>query len=199
MVYFNDLCPRKETLMPKLLFARQPLDAKEAGRVRQLAHSTHAPADWRWHAKMIVASWEHQRTTQIATALGCHPQTVRERIAAFDAQGLAGLGVQPGRGCKPRITHQEQSQIVALARRPAPGHLERLSDGTLQAEDETKAAQWTLNALTAAAHAPGIRIERSQVRRILRAEKVRWRHTRSWLTSHDPDFVAKGRRSSPVT
>jgi hypothetical protein len=36
------------------------------------------------------------------------------------------------------------------------------------------------------------------VRRILLAEKVRWRHTRSWLTSHDPDCVAKERRSSPA-
>jgi transposase len=184
--------------MPKLLFARPPLDAKAEQRVRQLARSSHAPGDWSWHAKMIVHSWDHHRTTQIAATLDCHPQTVRERITAFNAHGIAGLGVPPGRGCTPRITQPDRSQIVALARRPAPGHLERQADGTLQAEDETQAAQWTLDALTAAAHALGIHIARSQVRRILLAEKVRWRHRRAWLTSHDPAFVAKGRRSSPA-
>jgi hypothetical protein len=55
-----------------------------------------------------------------------------------------------------------------------------------------------LDAVTAAAHALGVQVERSQIRRILIAEQVRWRHTRSWLTSHDPDFAAKGRRSSPA-
>jgi transposase len=184
--------------MPKLLFARPPLDVQEEHRVRQLAHSTHAPGDWSEHAKMIVASWDHQRTTQIAETLACHAQTVRERIVAFNAHGIAGLGVQSGRGRKPRLTQEERSQIVALARRPAPGHLERQADGTLQAQDETQAAQWTLDALTAAAHTLGIQIQRSQVRRILKAERVRWRHTRSWLSSHDPEFVAKGRRSSPA-
>ena len=32
----------------------------------------------------------------------------------------------------------------------------------------------------------------AQVRRILRAEKVRWRRTRSWATSTDPEFAPKG-------
>ena len=38
----------------------------------------------------------------------------------------------------------------------------------------------------------GIQVGRSQVRRILRAEKVRWRRTRSWATSTDPEFAPKG-------
>ena len=33
---------------------------------------------------------------------------------------------------------------------------------------------------------------RSQVRRILLAEKVRWRRTRSWTASTDPEFAPKG-------
>jgi hypothetical protein len=36
---------------------------------------------------------------------------------------------------------------------------------------------------------------RSQVRRILRAEGVRWRGVRSWAQSTDPHFSLKGRRS----
>jgi hypothetical protein len=34
-------------------------------------------------------------------------------------------------------------------------------------------------------------VGRSQVRRILLAERVRWRRTRSWATSTDPDFAPK--------
>ena len=65
--------------MPKLLAARPPTDGSEEHQVRRLARSAHAPADWVVHAKMIVASWDGLRTNAIAAALGCHPQTVRER------------------------------------------------------------------------------------------------------------------------
>jgi len=41
--------------------------------------------------------------------------------------------------------------------------------------------------------------ERSQIRRIYLREGVRWRHTHSWGTSDDKDFVPKERRSSPTT
>jgi hypothetical protein len=67
------------------------------------------------------------------------------------------------------------------------------------APDQPEApAHWTLDALAQAAQAEGIAIGRSQVRRILLAERVRWRRTRSWATSTDPDFAPKGRRSSPA-
>src|SRR5260221_14519797 len=109
--------------MPKLLQARPALDAREAHQVRKLATSTHAPADWILHAKMIVRSWEGQRTRGIATALQCHPQTVRERLQAFNARGLEGLGMRPGSGRKPGLGEAERSARIALARTPPPGKL----------------------------------------------------------------------------
>jgi sulfite reductase (ferredoxin) len=45
----------------------------------------------------------------------------------------------------------------------------------------------------------GIDIARSQVRRILLAEGVRWRRPRSWATSPDPEFVPKERGSWTTT
>jgi hypothetical protein len=45
----------------------------------------------------------------------------------------------------------------------------------------------------------GIAVGHSQVRRILLAEGVRWRRTRPWAESADPEFVPKGRRSSDST
>jgi hypothetical protein len=35
-------------------------------------------------------------------------------------------------------------------------------------------------------------VGRSQVRRILLSERLRWRRTRSWATSTDPDVAPKG-------
>ena len=56
--------------MPKLLHARPALDAHEAHQVRKLATSTHAPADWIIHAKMIACTvGKAPRTTAIAAAV----------------------------------------------------------------------------------------------------------------------------------
>jgi transposase len=186
--------------MPKLLHAHPPLDDAEHQMVRKLATSRHAPADWVWHAKMIARSWEGARTSTIAAELGCHMQTVRERIQAFNERGLDGLGMKPGSGRPPRLSEAQRSAIIALARTTPPGKLVPEPDsGDLQAHDEEGVAEWTLDALAEAAQSQGIQVARSQVRRILLAERVRWRRTRLWATSADPDFAPKGRRSSPST
>jgi transposase len=185
--------------MPKLLQARAPRDDAEERLVRKLAASRHAPGDWIKRAKMIAFSWDGWRTTAIAAELLCHPQTVRERIVRFNAEGVDGLGDRPGAGRKPRLTQTDTSRIVALVATSPPGRLQRRSDGSLEAEDADAQAYWTLDALVEAAHALGIQVQRSQVRRILIAEGLRWRRPRSWATSTDPDFVPKGPRSSRST
>lgn len=102
--------------MPKLLFARPALDALEARQVHKLASSRHAPGDWIRRAKMVVWSWQGLRTTAIATELRCHPQTVRERLTAFNTRGLDGLGDRPGAGRKRRITEAQRSMRVEFGR-----------------------------------------------------------------------------------
>jgi transposase len=190
--------------MPKLLAARPPLDAAEDRQVRRLARSHHAPADWVLHARMIVRSWEGLRTRRIAEELACHPQTVRERFQAFQARGLDGLGMKPGSGRKPRLSEAERSAVIALAASPPPGRLVTSSDGTLApaGAEGGDVSEWSLDALAAAAQTQGIQIGRSQVRRILRQEGVRWRRPHSWgstTAKGAKDCAPKERRSSPVT
>jgi transposase len=185
--------------MPKLLYARTPQDTLEEQKVRKLANSRHAPADWIVRARMIVLSWSALRTRAIAARLGCHPQTVRERIHRFNDEGIDGLGDRPGAGRKPRLTETERSWIISLVATDPPGRLIRGAGGELEARDEEKEAHWTLDALTAAAREHGISVGRSQVRRILKAEGVRWRNVHPWGESHDPEFVPKGRKSSRST
>src|SRR5258707_10085018 len=141
--------------MPKRLQARPALDAREARQVQKLATSTHAPADWIAHAKMIVRSWDGARTRTIAAELGCHPQTVRERFPAFNERGLDGLGMRPGGGRKPRLTELERSTILGLVATAPPGRLVTQADGTLApAQPEGgEASEGSLDALAAAAQA----------------------------------------------
>jgi transposase len=185
--------------MPTHLSARPAVDATEARQVRKLAQSVHAPADWIFHAKLVVRSWDGLRTRQIAEELGCNPQTVRERLHAFNERGLDGLGMKPGGGRKPRLTQLERSTILALGTLPPPGKPTYELTGELATPEPEAEPEWTLETLTAAAHERGIQVARSQVRRIFRREGIRWRHTRLWATSRDPDFVPKGPGSSRST
>jgi transposase len=95
--------------MPKLLFARPPVDAVEERKIRKLAGARHAPADWIRRAQMITMSWDGLRVPAIAAALGCRQKAVRYRLARFAADGLDGLGDRPGAGRKPRISQAQRS------------------------------------------------------------------------------------------
>jgi transposase len=185
--------------VPILLFARPPVDAAEERAIRKLAGARHAPGDWIRRAQMIAHSWDGLRTTQIAEQLGCHPQTVRERLQRFNAEGVDGLGDRPGPGRPRRLSETQRGRIIALARSAPPGRLQQGGEGLLAPADPQAPAHWTLDTLTEAAQVEGIQVGRSQVRRILLAERVRWRRTRSWATSTDPEFAPKERRSSPAT
>ena len=184
--------------MPKLLYARAARDAEEERQLRKLAGARHAPGDWIVRARIVVSSWDGMPVPAIAERLGCHPETVRRRLHRFNAEGIDGLGDRPGPGRRPRITQAERSAIIALVKTTPPGKAD-WAGGELAAADPGQPAVWTLNTLTDAARAAGIDVHRSQVRRILRAEGVRWRRPRSWTSSRDPEFAAKEPGSSGST
>jgi transposase len=143
----------------------------------------------------VALSWDGLGVAAIAEQLGCHPKKVHRWLHRFNAEGIDGLGDRPGVGRKRRITEAERSAIIALARSAPPGRLARDGAGELSADDEDGPAEWTLDTLAQAARDAGIEVGRSQVRRILLAEKVRWRRTRSWTASSDPEFAPKEPRS----
>src|SRR3954449_3553301 len=130
--------------MPKLLFARPPVDAVEERKIRKLAGARHAPADWIRRAQIIALSWDGRRVPAIAAALGCspkavryRPKAVRYRLARFAADGLDGLGDRPGAGRTPRISQAQRSQLIALVASPPPGRGVRDDTGELGATDAT--------------------------------------------------------------
>ncbi|MEU2956663.1 helix-turn-helix domain-containing protein [Streptomyces xanthochromogenes] len=185
--------------MPALLRARAASGPDEQRVVARLAGARKAPADLVVRARIIALSWDGLRVAAIAAELGCHAKTVRWWLHRFNELGLEGLEDRPVSGRPRRITEAERSRIVALVRQTPPGRLTRGEDGELAADDAAGTSQWTLEALAEAARQAGIVVGRSQIRRILLAEGVRWRHTRSWVRSKDRDFEGKGRGSSVST
>jgi transposase len=182
------------------LYARPPTDPAEEHTLRKLASARHAPASLIQRARIITGSWDGASVPGLAQQLGCHPKTVYKWLHRFNqAHGLDGLADLPRPGLPRRITETERGRIIQLARTQPPGRLHQGGEGLLAPAQPAAPAHWTLDALAQAAHAEGIGVGRSQVRRILLAERVRWRRTRSWAQSTDPDFVPKGPASSPAT
>ena len=136
-----------------------PRDEVEAGQVRKLAGSRHAPGDWILRARMVALSWAGLRVPAIAAELRCHPQTVRERLGRFNADGLDGLGDRPGAGLEPRLDGGGARRAHRRRRSTPPGRPVIQGDRLL-AEDRDGDAHWTLDALTAAVCAEGVVVAR---------------------------------------
>ncbi|MFE2322192.1 helix-turn-helix domain-containing protein [Streptomyces sp. NPDC059441] len=149
--------------------------------------------------RMIELSWWGLRVPTIAAELDCSQKTVRCWLHRFNRSGLQGLEDLGGQGRRRRITEEERSRIISLVETVPPGRLRWEPVGELWAFDESGPSEWTLDCLAAAARAEGIEVGRSQGGRILLAEGVRWRRTRSWRRSKDPDFVPKGQGPSAFT
>ena len=181
------------------LHARAPADPAEQRTLRKLAAARQAPASWVQRARIITGSWDGASVTELALRLGCTTKTVYKWLHRFNTLGIDGLADAPRSGIPRRISEHDRGRIIALARSAPPGRLVQGGEGLMAPSEPTAPAVWTLDALTDAAQAQGIRVARSQVRRILLAEGLRWRRTRSWITSPDPDFAPKERRSSPST
>ncbi|MBZ9643121.1 helix-turn-helix domain-containing protein [Streptomyces sp. PSKA30] len=182
-----------------VLRARPGRDEGEQAVVHRLASARKAPKVLVERCRMVELSWDGWRVPQIADELRCSQKTVRRWLHRFNRSGLEGLEDLGGQGRKRRITEVERSRIIALVKQTPPGRLEVQPSNEMWAPDETGPAEWTLDALAAAAQELGIQVGRSQVRRILLTEGVRWRRTRSWARSKDPGFEGKGRGSSSST
>jgi transposase len=184
-----------------LVVARAAVDDDERARVEKLAAARHAPRDWVMRAQIVVSSWDGWAVPQIAEQVGCSARAARAWIHRFNAEGVSGLGDRSRPGRPRRLSEQERSRIVALVKTMPPGRLryDRGAEALVQADENSTAAVWTLDALTEAANAQGIQVARSQVRRILLADGARWRQVRSWAVSKDPEFVPKGQPSSTCT
>lgn len=147
---------------------------------RQLANAVNCR-----HARIILLSRGGICNREIATRVGCTPQWVRKIIHRFNAGGIDAITWYPyycARAGPIKFMVDVVEQIAEVALSP-PGKLIGMSVWSLAKLRDYLVEQKIV---------PSISIER--LRQILHDRGVRWRHTKTWKESTDPDFWPKYRR-----
>lgn len=162
----------------------------ERGKIDRLVSARTAPARLVQRAKIILLSAEGKRVPAIAEEVGLGPAPTRGWIHRFNEQGLEGLD-DATRAGRPRTYDEEhRSEVIGKARSLPPKP---------EGAEVPPTCHWTLDRLQEELNKEGLSIKRSQIRRILKAEHVKWQKPRSWLESDDPEFVEKRGPSSAST
>ncbi len=120
----------------------------------------------------------------IGQELGVSEKMVRVWLSRFAQDGVAGLEDAPRSG-RPRTYSEDRSSRTSLA-------------GSLRSREDCRPNPPRGNSRPrATGHWTGCRknwprgvpIKRSQIRRILKAEHIKWQKPRTWLESDDPEFA----------
>jgi transposase len=138
--------------------------------------------------QILLASARGERTSQIARALSCNAQTVREALHAFNQHGLAAL--TPG-------SHHAKT----IHRAFEPTEAERLR-ALLHQSPRTfgkPTSLWTLELAAEVSFAEGLtptRVSGETIRATLGRLGVRWKRAKLWITSPDPEYARKKARAT---
>jgi transposase len=156
----------------------------EHAKIERLVRAQSAPVRLVRRAQIIELAAHGLPVPAIAQHLGVSEKAVRRRLERFSVAGLAGLHDAPRSGRPRTYSEDGYSHVVAKARGlpPRPDEAE---------EEVSPTCHWTLDRLQAELAKEGLPIKRSQIRRILKAEHIKWQKPRTWLESTDPDFAEK--------
>jgi len=166
------------------------LTEEERVKLDRLVRAQTAPVRLVQRARIVKAAAEGATVPAVARQAGVSEKMVRQWVRRFDAGGIDALDDARRAGRPPTYSEAERSRVVAKARArpPAP-----------DAGTTPPTCHWTLDRLQTELHKEGLPIKRSQIRRILQAEHVKWQKSRTWLESDDPDFAEKRGPSSGST
>lgn len=158
------------------------LTSDESAKIDKLIHSRTAPVRLIQRAWMIKLSAEGESARAIAKRLDVVEAGPRLWIKRFNAEGLPGLEDAPRSGCPRTYTEEQRSQVIAKARGLPPKP---------EGSELPPTCHWTLDLLQVELDKDGLPIKRSQIRRILKDEHIKWQKDRTWLESDDPEFAQK--------
>ncbi len=130
--------------------------------------------------QVILASARGERAPQIARALGCDDQTVRNVIHGFNGGGLAVLRRGSSR---PHTIHPAFDAVRAEQLRTLLHQSPRTFD--------KPTSVWTLELAAAVSFERGLTPERvsgETIRAPLQRLGVRWQRAKRWITSPDPEY-----------
>jgi transposase len=162
----------------------------ERKKIERLTHAQTVPVRLARRARIIALAATGLTVPTIALQVQQSAECVRRWIERFNAAGLDGLDDAPRTGRPRTYTEDVSSRVVAKARELPP----KPADGEVP-----PTCHWTLDRLHAELAKEGLTIQRSQIRRLLKAEHLKWQKPRTWLESTDPDFAEKRGPSSGFT
>jgi transposase len=162
------------------LFVRD-LSAAERDALRHGLRSADAFALRR--SQILLASAAGQRPSQIAIALGCATQTVRDAIRAFHANP-AGCPAPKSRAPKTThpVWHRNRDDDLKALLHQSPRTLGKPT------------SLWTLGLVAAVCHEKGWTdrvLSPESIRRVLKRLGVGWKRAKHGITSPDPDYAKK--------
>jgi transposase len=167
-----------------------PVTDEERSKIERLTRARSAPVRLVHRARIVQLALQGMTVPAIGQDLGVSEKMVRLWLKRFEQDGVAGLDDAPRAG-RPRTYSEDlYSQVIALARGLPP----KPADGPIP-----PTCHWTLDRLQEVLAQQGVPIKRSQIRRILRAEHIKWQKPRTWLESDDPEFAEKRGSSSGST
>jgi transposase len=168
----------------------RPLTGEEQTKIERLARAQSAPVRLARRARIVQLAAQGQTVPAIARHVSVSEKAVRQWLKRFAAEGLEGLEDAPRSGRPPTYRPDETNRVIAKARSLPPKP---------QEGEVPPTCHWTLDRLQAELAKDGIPIKRSQIRRLLKAEHLKWQKPRTWLESTDPDFAEKRGSSSSCT
>ncbi len=168
------------------IYVRELTD-EERTKIERLCRAQSAPIRLVRRARIIKLSAEGETVPSIARELKFAAATVRDWIRRFDADGIAGLEDAPRSGRPYKYVEDQRSRVIAKARSVPPKP---------EGDEVPSTCHWTLDQLQQELNKEGLLIKRSQIRRILKAEHIKWQKPRTWLESDDPHFAEKRGPSS---
>jgi transposase len=139
----------------------------------------------RCHARILLLSRGGQRNRAIAERVDCSPQWVRALIHRFNAQGLDGIAWYPWMHAdhRPRRFPADVLEQIAEVALCSPRALTGMTHWSL-----TKLRDYLVEQQIVTSISPqwlGVLLHRA---------KIRWRHTKTWKESTDPDFRTRYKR-----
>lgn len=133
--------------------------------------------------QILVASARQEPVPQIARALGCDQQTVRNAIHAFTTDGLAALtaGSHVAKTIHRAFEEEAATKLRALLHR-SPRTFGKPT------------SLWTLELAAEISFQEGLtptRVSGETIRATLKRLGVRWKRAKRWITSPDPEYARK--------
>ena len=133
--------------------------------------------------QILLASARQERAVQIALALGCDDQTVRNAIHAFNRRGLDAL-----------LEESSRPHRIAVAFDPAAAaRLRALLHHSPRLFGKPTSV-WTLDLVAEVCLTQGVtavRVSDETIRATLARNGVRWQRAKQWITSPDPAYARK--------